>query len=51
MLLNTMLIALSYSVWFVCDTIIIYAEAQNYIESDKGVVWEGLVRFIRLIFQ
>ena len=49
MLFNTMIIALSYLIWFVCDTVVIYAVAQNHIESDTGLVWEAIVRFIRLI--
>ena len=51
MLFNTMIIALSYLIWFVCDTVVIYAVAQNHIESDTGLVWEAIVRFIRLILQ
>ena len=51
MLFNTMIIALSYLIWFVCDTVVIYAVAQNHIESDTGLVWEAVVRFIRLILQ
>ena len=51
MLFNTMIIALSYLIWFVCDTVVIYAVAQNLIESDTGLVWEAVVRFIRLILQ
>ena len=51
MLFNTMIIALSYLIWFVCDTAIIYLVAQNRIESDAGLVWEAVVRFVRLILQ
>ena len=51
MLFNTMIIALSYLIWFICDTLIIYAVAQNHIEADKGLVWESVVRFLRLILQ
>ena len=51
MLFNTMIIALSYLIWFICDTIIVYFVAQNHIESDAGLVWESTVRFIRLILQ
>ena len=46
-----MIIALSYLIWFVCDTAIIYLVAQNRIESDAGLVWEAVVRFVRLILQ
>ena len=51
MLFNTMIIALSYLIWFVCDTVIIYFVAQNHIETDAGLVWESIVRFLRLIIE
>lgn len=51
MLFNSILIAMTYIIWFVVDILVIYFKSHERISAQQALDYEGYSRIVRLVFQ